>query len=154
MTMRAVLTAGLLLILWQYVGFSPIDGLVIIPELGVLLLVVVRGEFSALELACIALGLGYLADMLGAAEQGSVLAGYVTVAGLLVALRKVPIPSRSLRNLVAVAVALVGFHAVVALVASPVVLRQWAGIVAVQLIGACALLIANAWAQRTWGPLR
>lgn len=152
MKLRPLLITGLLLILLQYLVFSEYANSFLLPELGVLLLCLSRSWLNRTELVAAALVFGYTADVLGAVETASVLIGYCAVAGVLILLSRV-FEEKSLTNAtITYVTALVAFHAVGALIASPILWRQWLGVVAVQLASMLIFLSANEWLQRRWRP--
>lgn len=140
--------AGVSLIVLQYLVLSMQSRAILLPEFGVVALAAMAPNFTALELLSVAAIYGYVSDVLGAAERGSLLIGYLVVAIVLGILSRY-LKSVSLINaLIRIFAALVVFHIAVAGIGGPVIIRQWLGIVVAQLLSGAVLVTADVWAQR------
>lgn len=152
MKLRPLTAVALVLVLLQYLAFSESAHAFAIPELGIFMLILGHRYLNFAELLSLALLLGYFSEIIGAVEQGSLLIAYLITAIGLNNLERIDLSSRLLDNLSSLVGGLILFHGSLAIIASPVLWREWIAVVTAQIIVGGMLMIVNIWMQRVWQP--
>jgi len=152
MRYRYLLLTIVLFISVQYLYLSELGSAALLPELGLLAIILVRRQFGPIEIIAAALMAGYLADVIGSVEQGSLMAGYLAAAILLSAIKNVESMPRPVEIILSASGSLLIFHLVVGLVASPVFIASLLSTVIVQTIGAIVLIQVNGLVQSIRRP--
>jgi len=152
MRYRYFLTLVLVFVLLQYLVLSEMTNAILLPELGLIIIIIGRGQFDKFELLAAALFAGYIADVIGAVESGSLIVGYL-VAGLLITgtkmLKSVP---GYLELVLSLGGGLLVFHITIGLVAAPIVFSSLIGVVIIQIFGGLLMVQINSFLQNLRRP--
>ncbi|MDX1765681.1 MAG: hypothetical protein R3313_01880 [Candidatus Saccharimonadales bacterium] len=141
-----------LAVLVQYLVLSEQPGAILLPELALLVLVIMRSQYGLIEFMSAALFTGYLADILGAVEAGSLIAGYIMAGLTLVGLQKIKGLPPVLEMIVSLSGGLAVFHFTIGLVAAPVIIPALLSMVVIQFIGGMVMVQINSLMQRLGRP--